>query len=123
MHGGHSTSDRVFLDSEDISNPKDMSVFYRESLMSQTADRFQGDVVRPGAYKMRIQYVYAHAPVSSLADTSTISAGRRYSQNVRSHLFRMNQRPISCTRRVNMKEDLFALVSRCSCYLIFIDFF
>lgn len=89
--GGCSTSDRVFLDSEDIYNPKDMSVFYRESLMSQTADRFQGEVVRPGAYKMRIQYVYAQAPVSSLADASIVSAGRRYSHNVRSPLFRMNQ--------------------------------
>lgn len=50
-----STSDRVFLDSEDISNPKDMSMFYRRSLMSQAANTFEGEIVRPGAYKMRVQ--------------------------------------------------------------------
>jgi hypothetical protein len=49
------TSDRVFLDSEDVANPNDMSAFYRESLMSQAADTFGNGVFRPGAFKMRVQ--------------------------------------------------------------------
>lgn len=50
-----STRDRVFLDSDDVANPNDMSAFYRQSLMSQANHRFGNEVIRPGAFRMRVE--------------------------------------------------------------------
>lgn len=49
------TTDRRFLASDDTNDKVNMTAFYRESLMSQAAPHFKGDVVRPGAYKLRVE--------------------------------------------------------------------
>ena len=63
-----STTDRRFLDSDDVANPNDMSTFYRESLMSQAAHRFHGSVKKSGAFKMRVEQVVSTTYMMCMID-------------------------------------------------------
>lgn len=50
-----STTDRHFVDSNDFTDPSDMSRFYRESLMTQVDSKFKQGIRRLGQYKMRVE--------------------------------------------------------------------